>query len=222
MKKALTLVAIAIAAIALASAPAVAQTDAINGAWQLNRELSDDFQEKIQEAMEARRQSQGTGATAGGGRGQGGGGRGGGGGGGRGGRGGGGDAGGGGGDFSDAQRAEAQEFQQMAASTIEQFEFGAAEGMAAFRYPDGTSMLLQADGESTKRRVGADESIELYIKVDWDKEKLEVKREIRSSGKIQEIYWLNDAGQLVVDTEVEVGRGGMKIELRRVYDRIEG
>jgi hypothetical protein len=189
-----------------------AQTDAINGAWRLNRELSDDFQQKTQEAREARGEIQSTGGSAGGGR-QGGGGHGGGG------RGGGGGV---GVDFSDAQRAEAQEFRKMAAAAIEQFEFGAAQGMVAFRYADGRSRLLKADGEPVQQRVGPDETIELYIKAEWDKEKLEVEREIRSSGKIKEVYWLNDAGQLIVDTEVEMGRGGMRVEFRRVYDPLEG
>ncbi len=186
----------------------VAQTDAINGAWQLNHEQSDDFQQKLQEAREARGEIQSTGGAGGsaGGGGRGGGGR----------RGGGGGA---GGDFSDAQRAEAQEFRQMAAAAIEQFEFGAAQGMVVFRYPDGHSLLLK-DGETTKRRIGEDGGVELDIKAEWDKEKLEVKREIRSSGRIKEVYWLNDAGQLIVDTEVEMGRGGMRVKFRRVYDRV--
>ena len=185
--------------------PTVAQTDAINGGWQLNREQSDDLQQKMQEAREARGETLSTGSNARG-RGQGGGRRGGGG-------------GGGGADFSDAQRAEAQEFRQMAATAIEQFEFGAAQGMVAFRYADGHSLLLK-DGETTKQRIGADGGIELDIKAEWDKEKLKVEREIRSSGKIKEVYWLNDAGQLIVDTEVQMGRGGMRVELRRVYDRV--
>ena len=109
----------------------------------------------------------------------------------------------------------------MVAAAIEQFEFGAAEDMVAFRYADGRSLLLK-DGETTKQRVGVDQDIELDIKAEWDKEKLEVRREIRGSGKIKEVYWLNDAGQLIVDTEVEMGRGGMRVELRRVYDRVEG
>jgi len=207
MKTVPTLSILALVAIVAMSAPANAQTDAINGAWKLNQELSDDFQEKMQEAREARGEIQTTGGSAGGGGGRG-----------RGGRGGGG--GGGGADFSDAQRAEAQEFRQMVSSAIEQFEFGAAQSMVAFRYPDGRSLLLK-DGEETKQRVGQDQDIELDIRAEWDKEKLEVEREIRSSGKIKEIYWLNDAGQLVVDTEVQMGRGGMTVELRRVYDRVE-
>jgi hypothetical protein len=205
------IVSAAIAAVVgtIASAsPAVAQTDAINGAWQLNREQSDDFQQKMQEAREARGEIQSVGgSTRGRGRGRGGGRR-----------------GGGGGvsaDFSDAQRAEAQEFRQMASTAIERFEFGAAQGMLAFRYPDGRSLLLK-DGELTRQRVGPEGDIELEIKAEWDKEKLEVEREIRSSGKIKEVYWLNDAGQLIVDIEVEMGRGGMRVEFRRVYDRVEG
>lgn len=110
----------------------------------------------------------------------------------------------------------------MVAAAIEQFEFGAAEDLVVFRYPDGRSQLLKTDGESIRLRLGANEDIELNIKARWDKEKLEVEREIRSSGKIKEVYWLNDAGQLIVDTEVEMGRGGMRVKFRRVYDRIEG
>ena len=109
----------------------------------------------------------------------------------------------------------------MVAAAIEQFEFGSAEDMVVFRYADGRSLLLK-DGETTKQRVGVDQDVELDIKAEWDKEKLEVRREIRGSGKIKEVYWLNDAGQLIVDTEVEMGRGGMRVELRRVYDRVDG
>ncbi len=183
----------------------LAQTDAINGAWQLNREQSDDFQQKMQEAREARGELQSTGGNAGGGDRTGGGGR----------RGGG----GGGGDFSDFERARAQEFRSMAAQAIEQFEFGAAQGMIAFRYPDGRSQLLKTDGKSIKQRIGENEDIELDIKTEWEKDKLRIVREIRGWGKIKEVYRLNDAGQLVVDTEVEMGRGGMRVELQRVYDR---
>jgi hypothetical protein len=192
------------ATLLLAPTPSVAQTDAFNGAWKINHELSDDFQEKMRETMEARGQIQSTGSSA---RVGGGGGR----------R----AAGDGGGDFSDAQRAEAQEFRRMAASAIEQFEFGAAQGMVAFRYPDGRSLLLK-DGEYTRQRVGQKQDIELNIKAEWEKEKLEVEREIRSSGKVKEVYWLNEAGQLVVDAVVDLGRGSMKVELRRVYDRVDG
>ena len=207
MKTHVMISAAVLAAVGTIATPSttLAQTDAINGAWQLNREQSDDFQQKMQEAREARGELQSTGGNAGGGGRTGGGGR----------RGGG----GGGGDFSDFERARAQEFRSMAAQAIEQFEFGAAQGMIAFRYPDGRSQLLKTDGKSIKQRIGENEDIELDIKTEWEKDKLRVVREIRGWGKIKEVYWLNDAGQLVVDTEVEMGRGGMRVELQRVYDR---
>ena len=207
MKTHVMISAAVLAAVGTIATPSttLAQTDAINGAWQLNREQSDDFQQKMQEAREARGKLQSTGGNAGGGDRTGDGGR----------RGGG----GGGGDFSDFERARAQEFRSMAAQAIEQFEFGAAQGMIAFRYPDGRSQLLKTDGKSIQQRIGENEDIELDIKTEWEKDKLRVVREIRGWGKIKEVYWLNDAGQLVVDTEVEMGRGRMRVELQRVYDR---
>ena len=109
----------------------------------------------------------------------------------------------------------------MAADAIETFEFGAAGDMVAFRYPDARSLMLKTDGKTARQRIGPNGDIELDIKTKWDDEKLFVEREIRSSGRIKETYWINDAGQLIVDAEVEMGRGGMRVQVKRVYDRVE-
>ena len=108
----------------------------------------------------------------------------------------------------------------MAADAIETFEFGAAGDMVAFRYPDGRSLMLKTDDETARRRVGPNGDIQLDINTTWDHEKLVVEREIRSAGKIKETYWINDAGQLIVDAEVVMGRGGMRVQVKRVYDRV--
>lgn len=172
------------------------------GQWTLNVDLSEDPQEKMREAMEARMQQGGGGGGRGGGMGRGGGGKGGGG------RGGG----PGRGSNGESRRPPAMAFFAATELTIPH-----VAPAVAIVEPDGLVRTLQPDGEKYQVEHGEGE-----VKTRWEGDRLVVETK-NERGKMKETWAVSpQTGRLTVQLEIEPGGGRMpKVAVRRVYEPAE-
>ena len=181
----------------------------LSGDWQLNEELSDDPREKMQEMMSKRGGSRGGGRDGGQSGGGMSGGR-------EGGRSGGGGGGSGRGGMGEDGQRRGNPFGDPEALRSLLIEYDAP----ALTVVDGAerARILYTDGRKVNRDYGEGRLVE--VKARWKKGVLEVERK-GERGTQRERYLLSEDGQrLEVEAKIEMGQMG-KIEIKRVYDRIE-
>lgn len=176
---------------------------ALVGQWKLNPDLSEDPREKIEEAMQQPRAG-GGGGMSGGGMGRPGG-----------------MGGGGGRGRGEGRGGGAEEGRRPAMTTF----FSAREltithiaPAVAIVEPDGLVRTLQPDGETYQAQHGEGE-----VKTRWKDDRLVVETKTER-GKVKETWSVfPETGRLTVHLELEIGGGRMpKVEVDRVYDRVEG
>ncbi len=178
----------------------------LSGEWRLNEELSDDPREKMQEMM-SKRGSRGGGRGGG----QSGGGM-------AGGRQGGRSGGGGsdrGGMGEEGQRRDGPFGDPEAVKSLS-IEYDAP----ALTVIDGAerARIVYTDGRKVNRDYGEGRLVE--VKARWKKGVLQIDRK-GERGSQRERYQLSEDGKrLTVEASVQMGEMG-KIEIRRVYDRVE-
>jgi len=175
----------------------------LSGEWQLNEELSDDPREKMQEMMSKR------GGGRGGGRGDPSGG------GARGGRQGERSGGGGRGMGEEGQRRGGPFGDPEAVKSLS-IEYDAP----ALTVIDGAerARIVYTDGRKVNRDYGEGRLVE--VKARWKKGVLQIDRK-GERGTQRERYRLSEDGQrLTVEASIQMGPMG-KIEIQRVYDRVE-
>jgi hypothetical protein len=179
--------------------PAETETgrQALVGQWTLNPDLSEDPRERMQQAMQERRQGR-----SGGGGGMGRGGR----------SGGGGGRGGGAGRGGEGRRPPMMAFCSASELTIPH-----VAPAVAIVEPDGLVRTLQPDGEKYQVEHGEGE-----VKTRWKGDHLVVETKT-GRGKMKETWSVSpETGLLTVKLELEPGGGRMpKVEVNRVYDPAE-